>query len=72
MWQKVTITHRRLYNERIKRAYGTNLRPPTELGIGEFCYLRVPYLSTIHHTLRDFPYHGEDHSLYQAFYPTED
>ena len=47
MWQKVAITHRRLYNERMKRAYSTNLRPPTKLGIGEFCYLRVPYLSTI-------------------------
>ena len=47
MWQKVAITHRRLYNERMKKAYSTNLRPPTELGIGEFCYLRVPYLSTI-------------------------
>ena len=47
MWRKVAITHRRFYNERMKRAYSTNLRPPTELGIGEFCYLRVPYLSTI-------------------------
>ena len=47
MWQKVAITHRRLYNERMKRVYSTNLRPATELGIGEFCYLRVPYLSTI-------------------------
>ena len=47
MWQKVAITHRRLYNERMKRAYITNLRPPSQLGIGEFCYLRVPYLSTI-------------------------
>ena len=47
MWQKVTITHRRLYNERMRRAYGANLRPPTKLGVGEFCYLRVPYLSTI-------------------------
>ena len=31
----------------MKEAYSTNLRPPTKLGIGEFCYLRVPYLNTI-------------------------
>ena len=47
MWQKVAITHRRLYNDRMEKAYGPNLRLPTKLSIGEFCYLRLPYLSTI-------------------------
>ena len=60
MWQKVAITHRRLYNERMKRAYSINLRPPTELGIGEFCSLRVPYLSTItsHSKRLSIPWRG--------------
>ena len=72
MWRKVAITHRRFYNERMKRAYSTNLRPPTELGIGEFCYLRVPYLSTITSHVKRFLYHGGVHLLYQTFYLTDD
>ena len=72
MWQKVAITHRRFYNERMKRAYSTNLRPPTELGIGEFCYLKVPYLSTITSYVKrlSIPWRGP--FIIQTFYPMED
>ena len=46
MWRKVAQRCRRRYNKEMEKAFEKQIKLPTNIQIGELCYLHVPYLDT--------------------------